>query len=247
MQKLKTLIGTAMLIGSSYPMSSHAQRVTYNHDSSKQNQVTVMETGSGALTPEVYYTLLHNSYRKSAVSKNKQSFRTLAGIALYNQTDDAEAIDSALTQRAKVEALNIADHSADIAWLAEGAKVEGKMSDFQANIHRIIQAGWTVDDQQRWTEYYRMYECAIKATKDAYMPSAQRKKMYLKIYADVARQNETLVKLLVQMHTAGRTKELLAGAAYRTANKGEIISSAHNRWREVGWRAGGNGNETKNR
>ena len=37
----------------------HAQvSVTYNHDSPKQNQVTVMETGAGALSPDLYYTLL---------------------------------------------------------------------------------------------------------------------------------------------------------------------------------------------
>ena len=47
-----------------------AQSVTYNHDSPKQNQITVMETGTGALSPELYYTLLHNKYKKSAASKN---------------------------------------------------------------------------------------------------------------------------------------------------------------------------------
>ena len=41
-----------------------AQSVTYNHDSSKQNQITVMETGGGSLTPEFYYWLLHNNYKK---------------------------------------------------------------------------------------------------------------------------------------------------------------------------------------
>ncbi len=87
----------------------HAQYVTYNHDSSKQNQVTVMETGTGALSPDLYYSVLHNKYKKSAAAKNKLSFRTLAGINLYNQVDEAEAIDSALVKRAKVEALNVAD------------------------------------------------------------------------------------------------------------------------------------------
>ena len=34
--------------------------MTYNHDSPKQNQVTVMETGTGALSPDLYYSILHN-------------------------------------------------------------------------------------------------------------------------------------------------------------------------------------------
>ena len=50
--------------------AAHAQYVTYNHDSSKQNQVTVMETGTGALSPDLYYSVLHNKYKKSAAAKN---------------------------------------------------------------------------------------------------------------------------------------------------------------------------------
>ena len=113
-----------------------AQSVTYNHDSPKQNQITVMETGTGALSPELYYTLLHNKYKKSAASKNKLSFRTLAGVNLYNQTDEAEAIDSALVKRAEIEALNVADRQIDLAWLAEGDKINAQMERLQRNIDR---------------------------------------------------------------------------------------------------------------
>ena len=118
-----------------------AQSVTYNHDSPKQNQITVMETGTGALSPELYYTLLHNKYKKSAASKNKLSFRTLAGVNLYNQTDEAEAIDSALVKRAEIEALNVADRQIDLAWLAEGDKINAQMERFQRNIDRILLPG----------------------------------------------------------------------------------------------------------
>lgn len=45
--------------------AAKAQYVTYNHDSSKQNQITVMETGTGALSPDLYYSVLHNKYKKS--------------------------------------------------------------------------------------------------------------------------------------------------------------------------------------
>lgn len=153
----------------------HAQYVTYNHDSPKQNQVTVMETGTGALSPDLYYSVLHNKYKKSAAAKNKLSFRTLAGINLYNQVDEAEAIDSALVKRAKVEALNVADRQADIAWLAEGDKVSRQMDRFRRNIDRILLSGGTPADKERWTEYYHVYQCAINATKDAYMPNAPAK------------------------------------------------------------------------
>ena len=209
--------------------------VTYNHDSSKKNQITVMETGSGSLSPDLYYQLLHNSYKKSAASKNKLSYRTTAGIGAYNQVEYAEAIDSALTKRAEIEALNIADRQVDLAWKVEGSKINSKMNAFKSNIDRILPVGGSIGDKQRWTEYYHVYETAIKATKDAYMPNAKRKKMYLQIYADVAKQNETLVKQLVRISNTSKTKELLAANGnYQTANKRSVISSASSKWREAG-------------
>ena len=232
-----------------------AQSVTYNHDSPKQNQITVMETGTGALSPELYYTLLHNKYKKSAASKNKLSFRTLAGVNLYNQTDEAEAIDSALVKRAEIEALNVADRQIDLAWLAEGDKINAQMERLQRNIDRILLAGGTTDDKERWTEYYHVYQCAINATKDAYMPNAQRKKEYLRIYEDVARQNEILVSYLAKRQNATATSALLNATDNRTLHKGGIVRNAMSRWQESrlavrGSQSGGNGeddNESVNR
>ena len=125
----KLMLMTVAIIATA---TAQAQYVTYNHDSPKQNQITVMETGAGSLTPELYYWALHNKYKKSAAAKNKLGFRTTAGINLYNQTDEAESIDSALVSRAKIEALNVADRQADIAWLAEGDKINGQMGKDEA-------------------------------------------------------------------------------------------------------------------
>lgn len=212
--------------------AAFAQSVTYNHDSSKQNQITVMETGGGSLTPEFYYWMLHNSYKKSAAEKNKLGFRTLAGINLYNQVDDAEKIDSALTKRAEIEALNVADRQTDLAWLAESGKINGQMDKLKANIDHIVPTGGTVNDRHRWEELYNMYRCAVKAIKDAYMPNARRKKEYLRIYADLTAQNETLLKYLVQLNTQSRTASLLSATNDRVVQKGGIISDAKSRWRE---------------
>ena len=234
-----------------------AQSVTYNHDSPKQNQITVMETGTGALSPELYYTLLHNKYKKSAASKNKLSFRTLAGVNLYNQTDEAEAIDSALVKRAEIEALNVADRQIDLAWLAEGDKINAQMERLQRNIDRIPLAGGTTDDRERWTEYYHVYQCAIDATKDAYMPNAQRKKEYLRIYEDVVRQNEILVGYLARRQNATVANGLLNATADRRLDTGGIVREAMGRWNESrsavrGAQSGGetdtgDGDETVNR
>ena len=243
---MKWILTTVMMMA--VTIGAKAQYVTYNHDSPKMNQITVGETGVGALKPELYYTLLHNKYKKSAAAKNKLSFRTLAGINLYNQVDEAEAIDSALVKRAKVEALNVADRQVDIAWLAEGDKVSGQMERFQRNIDRILPSGGTPSDKERWTEYYHVYQCAIDATKDAYMPNAQRKKEYLRIYEDVARQNEILVGYLAKRQNAAVTSALLNATDNRTLHKEGIVRNAMSRWQESrlavrGSQPGGNGGE----
>lgn len=89
--------------------------VSYNHDAAKMNQITVQEIGSGGLTPAFYYDAIHNSYQKTAAKKNKQFFRTMAGVSAYQQVDVADSIKASLTQRAEIEALNIADRQIDIA------------------------------------------------------------------------------------------------------------------------------------
>ena len=112
--------------------------VTYNHDNTKMNQITVQEVGAGCLTPDFYYWATHHSYQKSAASKNKLTYRTLAGVAVYPQVEDADSIEAALTKRAEIEALNIADRQIDIAWLAEGSKITDKLNAFQTNINLAV-------------------------------------------------------------------------------------------------------------
>ena len=231
-----------MIVASS-TLEVHAQSyVTYNHDETKMNQITVQEIGSGGLTPAFYYDVFHHSYQKSAASKNKLTYRSLAGVAGWQQVDDADSVKSSLEKRAEIEALNVADRQVDIAWLAEGTKITNKLNDFQGNINRIVSAGGTFHDKERWDNYYGIFQCAIKATQDAYMPNAQRKKEYLAIYADICKENETLVKFLVQLNNRTRTKAFLEATSNRPNRNGAFAREAYNRWRDAGWRTqSGNG------
>ena len=225
---LKKPLAMLSLLAASLTVTAQSY-VTYNHDDAKMNQITVQEIGSGGLTPAFYYDVFHRSYQRSAAAKNKLGFRTLAGVAAYQQITDAEQVDSALTKRAKIEALNIADRSGgtlDVAWLAEGSKLTSKMQDFQSNINRIIGAGGTFQEKERWTEYYNVYHCAIQATQDAYMPNAQRKKQYLRIYEDVSRQNETLIAYLIQLNSRQKTAELLSATNERISHKAAFATQA---------------------
>ena len=215
-------------------------QMTYEHDDAKMKQITVMESGTGALTPDWYYNLLHENYSKSAASKNKTLFRTTAGINLYNQKDMAERIDSALVKRAAVEALNIADRSGgalDLAWSTEGPKVSEKMNDYLSNVGKIRGTGGSQDEYDYWMQYYNVYTSAIRSTQDAYMPNAQRKREYLRIYDDVMRKNELLVRYLVRLSNSKKVDELLQQATQNlTTNKPDIVRAAMSRWKASGMR-----------
>ncbi len=239
---MKVIIATLTFLILSLSNLMAQVQVTYNHDSPKQNQITVQETGAGALTPEFYYWMLHNKYKKSAAIKNKLGFRTTAGIGLYNQVDDAEKIDSAFTKRAKIEALNVTDRQVDIAWNTEGHKVRSAMERFQKNIDRILLCGGSVDDSKRWQEYHNIYHTAIRIIRNAYLPNAQRKREYLGIYADIEKQNEILLKYLVRLHSANQTELLLEAQNTVNIDKGGIASAAMQRWKESGKRTSGSGN-----
>ena len=237
-RKLYIIIGIGAALFGVVPKTL-AQSVTYNHDDAKMNQITVAEIGSGSLTPEFYYWLLHNSYRESAAAKNKLGFRTTAGINLYNQVDEAEALDSAMTQRARIEALNVADRSGgalDVAWLAEGDKINSALEDFEKNIRRIIKAGGSNYEQEHWREQYNVFLCAVKSVQEAYMPNAERKKQYLRIHADIIRKNEMLVRYLVRLANSTKVAELLDASAIIEDRRAQIAMAAMNRWREAGWR-----------
>ena len=138
MNNVTKLFSAVMMILFSSILEVNAQSyVTYNHDEAKMNQITVQEIGAGGLTPAFYYDVFHSSYQKSAGSKNKLTYRSLAGVAGWQQVDDADSVKASLEKRAEIEALNVADRQIDLAWLVEGTKITNKLNDFQNNINRI--------------------------------------------------------------------------------------------------------------
>jgi len=226
----KTLFIAILILVSHH---AKAQYVTYNHDDTKMNQVSVMETGAGSLTPALYYRTVHNKYQKDAAVRNKLAYRTEATAALYHQVTDSEKIDSALTSRARIEALNMADRKVDIAWQAEGQKIESKMQSFLDNIGRIVPTGGTAQERERWMEYYNLFHTAILSVKESYMPNSERKKQYLGIYEDLCRQNEILVATLVSISKRNATSAALNANLARNVATGDIARGARERWKQT--------------
>ena len=213
--------------------SAQAQYVTYNHSETKLNQVTVMETGAGSLTPDAYYTLLHKKYSETASSKNKLRYRTEAGASAFLQTQMADSVETSLSQRAKIEALNMADRKVDIAWQTEGPKIESKLKAFQDNIGRISSVDGGSSEKERWEEYYNVFQTAIRSVRESYLPNSERKREYLRIYSDLCAQNETLLSYIVMLNNRQSTSESLSSVLIMPGRKSEIAKEAGSRWKSM--------------
>ena len=150
-----------------------------------------MELGSGALSPEWYYTLMHNSYKRGAKNATsvKNTLRLAASTASLPQVEYADTIQADLESRAKIEAMNIADREVDVAWLTEGSKIEGKLQAFKTNVS-FLTGRTSRQEIEAWTELSSMYDFAIKTTKKAYMPNSERQKQYLAIYDEIVASND---------------------------------------------------------
>ncbi len=227
----------ALMVFGGVVLAGMAQMATANHDSPKKNQFTVGEIGAGALTPELYYSVTHSNYKKTAAARNKLGYRSTAYLASQWQIDDAEKIDSVMQARAEIEALNMADREVDLAWSTERTKVVQKMNQLQRNIMRIVPCGGSKHQRDLWNDKFFALSIAQDEIRYAYMPNANRKKMYLQMYADAARMNQELVKFLGQLNKDKNVKKLLASRGTREDRNAEIALEAQARWREAGWAA----------
>ena len=230
MKQKKMLVAVLLALS-----NSAVGQPTYNHDASVYNQFLVTETGGGSLTPSLYYDALHRGYSKWAHKVNKNGLRVAMTLQLEPQKAMAQEIDSALTYRAKIEAMNVADRTPkalDLAWQTEKAKIEKKFQIFRENINKIMMCGGSSQDYREWLEIYNCLQVALKAVRDAYMPLNERKKQYLEIYHDIVLRNQQLVGYVTSLASYQQTKELLPnGTTLRYVRAGEVTTEAYGRWK----------------
>ena len=240
--KIEKLFDVAMLLMTSGEIL--AQSVTYNHDESVMNQFTIGETGAGSFTPDFYYDALHKNYRNGAMMTNKQFFRTQMQLMLHQEEPHAEALDSALTQRMRVEAINMADRTpgvTDLAYQVEKSKIEGKLDILKRNIERITLEGGTVQSYRTWLERYNAINCGLQAVRDAYMPMGERKEQYLAIYRDILVKNVEVCEYITYLRSLKEVKNQPESAPVpHKANITTICRNAHGRWK-VAMAAGSGG------
>ena len=228
----KTIYTVSILL---FSMSgANAQTMTYNHDASKQAQIEVMEVGAGSLTPELYYKVTHHNYWEGAKATTsvKNTLRLAANAASIPQVEYADSIQADLESRAKVEAANMADRQVDLAWVTEGSKIESRLLNFKNNINALH--GKTNNDEiTGWTELGQMFDFAIKATRNAYMPNSERQKQYLAIYDEIVKSNDNLllrVRFLTTKNQADRLVQAMSRFQHRV---GENATAGYNRWRDA--------------
>ncbi len=218
----------------------HAQYVTYNHDTSVMNQFTVGEIGAGSLggndpiAREWYYTL-HRNYQSGAYMTNKQFYRSQLKLVLTPEEGHAEALDSALNERKRVEMKNIADRTpgvTDVAWQVEKGKIENKLAIFKSNIERLTKEGAPAKEYIVWMERYNCINCGLQAVRDAYMPQGKRKEQYIAIYKDILEKNTEVCEYISYLRYEKMTKRDSTKVRPLPKTKiGMVARSALGRWK----------------
>ncbi len=213
-------------------VKAFSQAVTYNEDLSVRNQFTVEEVGRGDLQPGIYYWLFHHSYRDDAAITNKWQYREAANLIFLKEKPMSEDIDSAMTQRARIETLNMLDRNpvSDVAWATEKSKVERKQALFRQNISLIIPRGGTATDTVYWSNIYKSIDCGLRAVKGAYMSNSQRKQQYLAIYKDLVHRNNQLVDCLRMWSGLKSVQQDFDGTMPSFSKPADIARAARDRW-----------------
>lgn len=229
--KLTADILITMAVTALSTLNINAQGITYNHDSSKMNQIMVMETGVGTLTPGGYYSMFHGGYKGTAMATNKQELRSAASLEAWQQVEMAQQFDSAMVKRAKIEVLEIADRNVDAAWAVEGKKIETALNRLERNIQRILNAGGKSPHQQFWQEKVSVFKTAMYAIKRADMPNAKRKQQYLRIYREICDADDSLLRYIALLNAQGTMVMNFNAKNDIPDRRKEIATAAMNRWR----------------
>ena len=155
--------------------------------------------------------------------------------SIHQELGYAEQIDSSLTRRAKVEALNIADRTGgilDVAWLSEKDKITKKQEAFKKNIGLILTRGGSYADKRYWEEIYNCLSQSINAIRDAYLPNMKRMAAYQFIYKDLVKRNNELVMMLCKWQGLKATQDMAEGSPVVKANTKNAVKSAFARWKK---------------
>ena len=225
-----------LLFSPLFYLMGKSQNYTYMHDKSKMNQILVMESGGGTLTPEVYYNLFHKNYKKSVTLPT--SPKTASRITTFShssaQVEYADSIEEDFKKRSTVEAENLVDRTIDLAWQTIGNDITNKLMLFENNINSL-QGKTDAAEISEWVGLNKQYKFAIKTIKEAYLTNSKRHEQYMAIYEEIIASNDQLIQrvhVLSLMKTAMKVANSMNAVNTVHRVKQEAIA-AHNRWSSV--------------
>lgn len=213
-------------------------QVTYYHDATKQGQFLMQETGTGSFssTSEWYYDIFHHSYKKSITATNKNLYRAAAYQATYSQVEYADSIKARLEERAKQEALNMADRQIDLAWLTEQSKIEDAMTKYRNNLSLLATYGVSSEERNDWEMYAKVWDFEIDRTRQSYMANSERQREFLTIYDDIVKRNMQLIKRTRYLKALqGSQNTLQANTSRPPSRLSQCATESYNKWRERAW------------
>ena len=225
---------------------AQAQNVTYTHDATKMNQFLMQETGTGSFQgqSEWYYDVMHRSYKNSLLATSKQIYRTATYQGSYAQVAYADSIRQRLEERAKEEAVNIADREVDLAWVSEQNKIENALMKYRNNLSSLSSCRINSEEREDWQMYPKMWEFAIDRTRKAYMANSQRQKELVTIYDEIVQKNSKLISRIRYLKSLNGSQDVLAAQPRNQRRYSEVATASYNRWREAAWTLRTNNNNT---
>ena len=214
----------ALFILLSFPVSVSAQG---SLDDTRYNQFTVMHTGTGSLDDPWYN--FHNNYVSTAYETNLSNFRATFKTWLMLEEPKVEMIDSALSKRAVEEAINIAEHKLDLAWLAEKDRVGKALSRYNDRISHIGDYNGTTQAFNYYDLNAKRFESEIKVVQDSYQPNSFKKREYTNIYKSILDADASLCRYLEYCRARDHS-EVPDTTVYKKLQTTNIANTARQRW-----------------
>lgn len=200
-------------------------------DDARYNRFTLMHDGTGNVNT-ADYGIGYNSYSNDVVATNLMNFRTSFKTRLTLEEPKVEMIDSALCKRAVEEAINIAEHKLDLAWIAEKNRINKRLEIYHDRVQRIGDYNGTMEAYTYFDLNEKKFLAGLQALQDSYQPNSYKKREYTAIYEDLLDADAALCRYLEYCRAKDRIEMPDTMNIPRPTLHG-IAAAAHQRWKSV--------------
>lgn len=202
-----------------------------SYDDMRYNRWTLARSGTGN-TDKADYGIGHNGYAGEVVETNLMNFRLSFKTLLMLEEPKVEVIDSSLTKRAVEEAINIAEHKLDLAWMAERDRINKRLNLYHENVQKIGNYNGTMSAYTYFDLNEQRFRSGIKALQDSYQPNSYKKREYTALYEELLEADAALCRYLE--YCRAKDKIVIPDTtSVRRPSVRQIASNAHLRWMDA--------------